>query len=52
MAFARGFAAAIGLAALLSLTGAGAGLFLRGTRKARIAPSAGPALLSSLNDKA
>ena len=52
MAFARGFAAAIGVAALLSLAGAGAGLSLRGTRKARIAPSAGPALLSSLNDKA
>jgi EmrB/QacA subfamily drug resistance transporter len=52
MAFAQGFAAAIGVAALLSLAGAGAGLFLRGTRKVRIAPSAGPALLWSPDDRA
>ncbi len=53
MAFSQGFAAANGVAAMLSLAGAGAGLFLPGTRgKARIAPSAGPALLSSLGDKA
>jgi len=53
MAFSQGFAAANGVAAMLSLAGAGAGLFLPGTRgKARIAPSAGPALLSSPGDKA
>jgi len=53
MAFSQGFAAANGVAAMLSLAGAGAGLLLPGTRgKARIAPSAGPALLSSPGDKA
>jgi EmrB/QacA subfamily drug resistance transporter len=53
MAFSQGFAAANGVAAMLSLAGAGAGLFLPGTRgKARIAPSAGPALLSSPGDEA
>jgi EmrB/QacA subfamily drug resistance transporter len=53
MAFSQGFAAANGVAAMLSLAGAGAGLFLPGTRgKARIAPSAGPALLSSPGDQA
>jgi len=54
MAFSQGFAAANGVAAMLSLAGAGAGLFLlRGARgKARMAPSAGPALVSTLNDKA
>jgi hypothetical protein len=53
MAFSQGFAAANGVAAMLSLAGAGAGLFLPGTRsKVRIALSAGPALLSSPGDKA
>lgn len=42
MAFAQGFAAATGVAALLSLAGAAAGLFLPGTRHSeRIAPPAG-----------
>jgi MFS family permease len=52
MTFSQGFAAANGVAAMLSL-GAGAGLFLPGARgKARIAPSADPAILSSPGDKA
>jgi len=47
MAFSQGFAAAYGVAVMLSLAGAGAGLFLPGIRgKARIAPPAGPALSS------
>jgi EmrB/QacA subfamily drug resistance transporter len=53
MAFAQGFAAAIGLAAMLSLAGASAALFLPGTRgKTSVAPSAGPALLWSPDDRA
>jgi EmrB/QacA subfamily drug resistance transporter len=53
MAFAQGFAAANGVAALLSLAGAGAGLFLRAASGvARIAPSAGSAVLSSSGDNA
>jgi hypothetical protein len=51
MAFSQGFATANGVAAMLSL--AGVVLFLPGTRgKARIAPSAGPALWSSPGDEA
>ena len=50
MAFARGFAAAMGLAAMLSLAGSGAALFLPGRRD--IAPSAGPVLLSRPDNKA
>jgi EmrB/QacA subfamily drug resistance transporter len=46
LAFSQGFAAATGVAAMLSLAGAAAGLFLAGARKAHLAPSAGPALLS------
>jgi hypothetical protein len=53
MAFSQGFAAANGVAAMLSLAGAGAGLFLPGTRgTARITRSAGAALLSSPGDEA
>jgi uncharacterized protein (DUF58 family) len=53
MAFSQGFAAATGVAAMLSLAGAGAGLFLPGARgEARIAPSAGPALVSSPGEEA
>ena len=53
LAFAQGFVAANGVAAMLSLAGAGVGLFLSGRRgKARVAPSADPALLSSPGDKA
>ena len=53
MAFARGFAAAVGLAAILSLAGACAGLFLSARRrKVATAPSAGPVVLASQDDKA
>ena len=53
LAFSQGFAAAAGVAAMLSLAGAGAGLFLPATRaKSRIGPSAGPAPLSRHADKA
>jgi hypothetical protein len=53
LAFSQGFAAANAVAAMLSLAGAGAGLFLPGTGgKARVAPSADPVLLSSPADKA
>ena len=41
------------VAAMLSLAGADAGLFLAGTRgQARMAPPAGPAVLSSPGDEA
>jgi EmrB/QacA subfamily drug resistance transporter len=53
MAFSHGFAAANGVAAMLSLAGAAAGLFLSGARgKANLAQPAGPVLLSSPGDKA
>jgi EmrB/QacA subfamily drug resistance transporter len=46
MAFSQGFAAAIGVAAMLSLAGASAALFLPGTRSnVRIAPRARSAVL-------
>jgi EmrB/QacA subfamily drug resistance transporter len=53
MAFSQGFAAATGVAAMLSLAGAGAGLFLPGVLrgKAGITSPAGP-LLSSRGDEA
>jgi len=51
IAFSQGFAAATGVAAMLSLAGAGAGLFLPGPRgKARFTSLASP--LSSPGDKA
>jgi EmrB/QacA subfamily drug resistance transporter len=53
LAFSQGFAAAIGVAAMLSLAGAGAWLLISGTRgKARIASAADADLLSSLGDEA
>jgi hypothetical protein len=52
-AFSQGFAAANGVAAMLSLAGAGAGLFLPGRRgQARLALASGPALTPSAGDKA
>lgn len=52
MAFSQGFAFATGASAMLSLAGAGAGLFLAGMRdKAHIAPSSGPVPLSNPGDK-
>ncbi|WP_095202342.1 DHA2 family efflux MFS transporter permease subunit [Mesorhizobium carmichaelinearum] len=52
MAFSQGFAFASGVSAMLSLAGAGAGLFLAGMRdKTHIAPSSGPVPLSNPGDK-
>jgi len=53
MAFSQGFAAANGVAAMLSLAGAAAGLFMpRSLRKGRIALASSPALTPSVGDKA
>jgi EmrB/QacA subfamily drug resistance transporter len=53
MAFSQGFAAAYGAAAILSLAGAAAGLFLFGARdKARAEPPAASVLLSNQADGA
>ncbi|MGX5831235.1 MFS transporter [Mesorhizobium sp. 43Arga] len=52
MAFSQGFAVASGVSAMLSLAGAGAGLFMAGKRdKTHIAPSSGPLPLSNPGDK-
>jgi EmrB/QacA subfamily drug resistance transporter len=52
-AFSQGFAAANGVAAVLSLAGAAAGLFLPGIRgKARVAPASNPALTPNPADGA
>jgi EmrB/QacA subfamily drug resistance transporter len=53
LAFSQGFAAANGVAAMLSLAGTAAGLFLPGRcGQARMAPATGPALTLSAGDKA
>ena len=53
LAFSQGFAAAMGVAAVLSLAGAGAWLFVTGASdKARRVGSSEPALLPSVGDEA
>jgi hypothetical protein len=52
-AFSQGFAAANGVAAMLSLTGAADGLFLPASRREpRIALASGPALTPTPRDQA
>ena len=53
MAFSQGFAAANGVAAMLSLTGAAAALFMpQSLRKARVVPARSPAITPSAGDMA